>query len=60
MRKMLPICLVVLMATPMLGCFNSKHETKETPSSTTIEHRSTVDTIPEAEVHKSTTVERTY
>jgi len=48
-----------LMSTPIVGCFYSKHETKEVPATTTIERRSTVDTAP-AEVHKSTTVERTY
>ncbi len=62
MRNTLPICLVILMSTPMLGCFNSKHETREVPSSTTtIEHRSSVETVPaETEVRKHTTVERTY
>ena len=61
MRKTLPICLVILMSMPMLGCFYSKKETKEVPTTTTIEHRSTVDTVPaETEVHKKTTVERTY
>ena len=57
MRKLLPICLIAVMSMPIIGCFNSKHETKETPSTTTIEHRSTVDTVP---VEKHTTVERTY
>ena len=62
MRKTLPICLVILMSTPMVGCFYSKHETKEVPSTTTtIEHRSTVDTAPaETVVQKHTTVERSY
>ena len=65
MRRATGACLglLVLASTAATGCFVSRKEVvREVPASTTtVERRSSVQTIPDADVvHRETTVERTY
>jgi hypothetical protein len=63
MRKFAYVSLVALCMAGATGCFVSRKETtREVPtSSTTVERRSTVETVPQGEViQKRTTTETTY
>ena len=57
-------CASVLLASAATGCFVSRKETiREQPQSksTTVERRSTVETVPgDTEVRTKTTVEKAY
>jgi len=66
MHRMIAMsCASILLASVATGCFVSRKETvREVPrsSSTTVERRSTVESVPGAdtEVRTKTTVERPY
>jgi hypothetical protein len=63
MRKLISIsCVSLLLASAATGCFVSRKETvREVPksSNTTVERRSTIETVPgDTEVRTKTTVEK--
>ena len=63
MRRLISLsCASVLLASMATGCYIKKETVRDNPShSTTVERRSTVDTIPgDTEVRTKTTVEKNY
>ena len=63
MRKAIAMsCASMLLASLATGCFVSRKETiREPRSNTTVERRSTVETVPgDTEIRTRTTVDRDY
>ena len=61
MRRLISLsCTGVLLAGLATGCYIKKETVRDNPSrSTTVERRSTVDTVPgDTEVRTKTTIER--
>ncbi len=62
MRRMIAMsCASVLLASVAAGCYIKRETVREQPrSNTTVERRSTVETVPDTEIRTKTTVEREY